>query len=573
MRLLIILVTAFALLLPSGALAKPTSLLEKDFAAIEGLIVMPINDEFIVDLDARNNLHIGDVLTLVNPGKKIFHPVTKEVMGSIQEPVGFLLVTRVLSGYSYAKVLDEDLKPEAGDKVKRFEQVPAVFLDESQSGSELAQQVKASLPQLKWLTDGDDDKAFLTFRLKDDALGVENAQGDYLHEYFVDEATLVSTTTSTMRPVSTPISGSDKKPLQQLADKFMQVIGSETNEVRFSEMDAAIIRQKQSASHGIWVGPRMEGHPVGLAVADLDGDNQQEVAVVLDKKLIISRLVAGVLEPLAEVKIPSSLTTLGIDAVDSDNDGRAELYFPAVRNFHPASFVVQLTNNGYEIVIDNIGWFIRSVELPGMSTKTLVGQRMGKETEGYFGDVFLVNREGDQLKQGSSVGLPGKLSVFSFLPFNDDNGVSYFAHLTERDTLMALTADGSSIWESLQNFGGSETCFDSRKGDDVDWVTPTCMRPRMVKSAGNEILVVQNEGQRTMQRYRNFGKGRVVSMRWNGLTLVESWRSADQFGYVGDYALADVDNDGKEELVMAVKMQHKGFMDGAESSIVSYELQ
>ena len=124
-----------------------------DFAVVEGVVVMPINDEYVVDLDARDDLNVGDVLTLVTPGQKIFHPVSKEVIGSVDNVIGFLQVTRIYSGYSYAKVLTAGVQPDNGARVKRFEQVPALFVDTTENGSELVREFKVNLPQFEWLAE------------------------------------------------------------------------------------------------------------------------------------------------------------------------------------------------------------------------------------------------------------------------------------------------------------------------------------------------------------------------------------------------------------------------------------
>ena len=56
------------LLLPMQVLAKPTSQIEEDFAVVEGLVVMSVNGEYIVDLDYNDNLHVGDILAVVEQG-------------------------------------------------------------------------------------------------------------------------------------------------------------------------------------------------------------------------------------------------------------------------------------------------------------------------------------------------------------------------------------------------------------------------------------------------------------------------------------------------------------------------
>ena len=140
---------------PLTALAALPDDIASDFALVEGVVVMPINDEYIIDLDARDNLAIGDILTLVTPGKKILHPVTKEVIGSVDNVVGFLQVTRIYSGYSYARVLTEGLQPDNGAPIKRFEQVPALIVDTSGSYSGLVRELKVNLPQFQWLAEGE----------------------------------------------------------------------------------------------------------------------------------------------------------------------------------------------------------------------------------------------------------------------------------------------------------------------------------------------------------------------------------------------------------------------------------
>jgi hypothetical protein len=95
----------------------------------------------------------------------------------------------------------------------------------------------------------------------------------------------------------------------------------------------------------------------------------------------------------------------------------------------------------------------------------------------------------------------------------------------------------------------------------------------MVKTSGNEILAVQNDGQRMTANFREFKNSRIVSLAWNGFALVEQWQTAAQRGYLADFALADADNDGTDELVMAVKFKHKGMIDEARSAVVIYELE
>jgi len=557
---------------PSIVFAELTEDVQADFAVVAGVVVMPINDEYIVDLDSRDNLNVGDVLTLVTPGEKIFHPVTREVIGSVDNVVGFLQVTRIYSGYSYAKVLTEGLQPDNGIQVKRFEQVPALFVNTTENGRELVRELKVNLPQFQWLADDEADRALLTFTLQGETLDVRDQQDNTLHRYKVTkDQQLVSAAGSAQRPAVAGQAKPQPKLLQQVTNTVMGVFG-QTNEDRFAEMDEAIIRQKQADRQGIWMGPNLGGSPNGVTVADLDGDGIQETAVVLDNKLVVARIVAGEFNVLAEVPIPIRLQVLGIDALDLDGNGRAELYLSALNNYQVSSLVIELVGDSYEIVIENIRWLLRVVAFPGQAKASLLAQRKAQSERPFIGEIFHVSRDGDKLLEGDSISLPNKLNVFNFQPFVDDNNQLHYAYLTNGDYLKVVSAAGVELWESADYFGGSETCYMPRPPNRDEMLPPLCMPQRMVLLPGGEILVAQNDGQRMVQRFRKFKKSRLVAFDWNGFVLLENWRTASQSGYLGDFAVADADNDGSPELVMAVKFKHKGLTDDARSAIVIYEL-
>ena len=573
MKFIVKLVLLLLFFWPLAAMAELPEQVQSDLAVVAGVVVMPINSEYIVDLDDRDNLHVGDILTLVKPGKKIFHPVSKEVIGTVDEIVGFLQVTRIHSGYSYAKLLTAGAEPPNGASLKRFEQVPAILVTENEADQELARQIQVNLPQFHWLEDNQGGQALLIFNLQRGALDVRTAQGNSLHKYVVTEdQQLVSTVVSAPRPYVTPQSGPEPGPLQKVVTTLMGNV-YQSNDERFAEIDEAIIRKKQANRKDIWMGPDLGGHPTGLAVADLDGDGQLEVAVVLEKKILIARVAEGQFNQLAEVALPASLQILSLDALDLDNNGRAELYLSALGAKNARSLVVEYDGSDYGIVQDGVRWLLRGVTLPGEAGPTLVGQRIDHTVKVFSGDVFRVLRQAGELVEGDPVGLPGQLNLFNFMPFTDDKNQVNYLYLTDGDYLKVISAEGVQLWESDGYFGGSEDCFMVQEQLRDDIQLPTCMRPRFVMMPGNEIVAVQNDGQRMVQRYRSFKKSRLVALAWNGFALTERWQTASQPGYLGDFALADADNDGKAELVMAVKFKHKGLTDEARSTVVIYELQ
>jgi hypothetical protein len=170
------------LFLPLTLFAQIPEQLKKDFSPIAGAIIMPIGEEYLINLDASVNLHVGDILTLVMAGEKIFDPQTKQVIGTIDQPKGYLQVTKIKSGYSYAKLLTQGLHPEKGDRVQRFDQVPTKC-EATQSNSQFADNLKTALPNLKWLSDTDKTDALLFFVLDDNTLKITDAIGTEIKSY------------------------------------------------------------------------------------------------------------------------------------------------------------------------------------------------------------------------------------------------------------------------------------------------------------------------------------------------------------------------------------------------------
>jgi hypothetical protein len=262
-----------------------------------------------------------------------------------------------------------------------------------------------------------------------------------------------------------------------------------------------------------------------------------------------------------------------MDAVDLDGNGRAELYLSALNKYDAESLVVEYTGENYEIVVRRVRWLFRSIAFPGQQEELLFAQRKVAEVDSFYGSIFKVIREGNQLLKGDEVSLPRKLNIFNFLPFMDEKQQINYAYLSQGDYLKVASAEGDTLWDSSDYFGGSDTCYLPRAEFRDEMLWPTCVPQRMVLMPGGEILVAQNDGQRVMKKLSQFKRSRLVALNWDGYSLLESWRTASQSGYLADFVVADADNDGRPELVQAIRFRTKNVLQDARSSIVTYELE
>jgi hypothetical protein len=91
-----------------------------------------------------------------------------------------------------------------------------------------------------------------------------------------------------------------------------------------------------------------------------------------------------------------------------------------------------------------------------------------------------------------------------------------------------------------------------------------------------EVIAVKNYEltERLLKQSRKFKEAQIESLSWNGLGLVTNWKTAKISGYMRDFAIGDFDNDGEDEITVAV-ISKDGSVVGTQpkSSVISYDLK
>jgi hypothetical protein len=96
------------------------------------------------------------------------------------------------------------------------------------------------------------------------------------------------------------------------------------------------------------------------------------------------------------------------------------------------------------------------------------------------------------------------------------------------------------------------------------------------KDGRTEVVCVKNSDRlgNIMEVLTMYYKGMVYAMQWNGMSLIEDWRTPRISGYLSDLAIADVGNVGRPALVMAVNQQKfSGIFSKGTSHLVAFTLK
>ncbi len=128
-----------------------------------------------------------------------------------------------------------------------------------------------------------------------------------------------------------------------------------------------------------------------------------------------------------------------------------------------------------------------------------------------------------------------------------------------------MDGKGKGRWKSSDRFGGTNNFYDTNRKSDLafrpgsgpDWrvfIPGRILVKDLYRDGVLQIIVNKNEfsSGRISERIRSYEKGEIQGLVWDEESLMPDWKTREIKGYIADYQIKDVDNDGNEELVVAV---------------------
>ena len=317
----------------------------------------------------------------------------------------------------------------------------------------------------------------------------------------------------------------------------------------------------------------------GIDVGDVDGDGKNEVVVMDDHNLYVFKYDGEKLSLFQKIETGTHYNFLTIDVADVNRNGVAEIIVTAVVEDDLRSFILEYEEGKFRKITEKAGWFFRVLEHP-KEGPTLIGQRMGSEGIP-TGPIFKFIWKKKSFEKGPKLTLPDmtKVSGFTVGDARGKNEMMVFGFtmgdvrgtgkndiitldLTNRLTI--VSEDGKIPWKSRQSFGGTNNFYDTKKKIDPDYRPGTIPTWRVYINGrilvrdlmGNgvpQVIVNKNQFSSSLfDRVRSFEKGEVYDLVWEDRALETNWKTREIDGYIADYQVKDVDNDGNEELVLAV---------------------
>ena len=252
----------------------------------------------------------------------------------------------------------------------------------------------------------------------------------------------------------------------------------------------------------------------------------------------VAALWEGDNRPFAGFGLKGDQKVIGLDYVDSDGSGTAELYVTIMSRGELESQIWEYKNNRLVKLAEKIPYFFRSIGLAGGTPKLYV-QEQGRGEQQYYGDVYEAKLLGKKIVKHARLVLPRYGTIHSFNQFRNHSGELLTVVFHENNYLVVYDKELKEIWRSNDAFGGSELFYQVEDldrmrtfGDSHRWYF---INQRIQVTANQEILVGKNDGFYVIGNARMYKKGAVYSMYWNGAALEEVWRTKDTQSYMPDF--------------------------------------
>jgi len=308
---------------------------------------------------------------------------------------------------------------------------------------------------------------------------------------------------------------------------------------------------------------------VDFAVADLDGDGKNEIAILGEHKLHIYMWEQGKLNLLAETTVSMTNQTYSMRSIDLNGDGRDELIVSTfeVDNNRPTTYFYSYTNKAISKFADDAFYFASVAKLPPTFEKVLIGQRWDS-IQLFQAGIHLLVKDGSRYVIGNKIQMPTGTNVFNFtwFPSGASDGGNKLVLLNNKERLQLYTSADTKLHLTMSNFSGSSVGMEHYKtvpglGRNTNYELPSLYYAPMrmiaadLEHNGNFVLLVNkpiSTASQFFDRYRFFPQGEIHALYWDGVGLGLKWKTRRIRGSVADLQLADFNNDGILDLVVGL---------------------
>ncbi len=341
-----------------------------------------------------------------------------------------------------------------------------------------------------------------------------------------------------------------------------------------------VVSEDSRVIHGFNKIAEIESIVTAVAVGDIDGDGGNEVVIADDECLYAGRYADGVVENLERIHRNKYKNIIGLDIADLNQNNIHELYVTRLNSHRTAvhSMILEWDGGRFVKIVEKAPFYFK-IDRKTDGTSRLLGQRY-VPNEPYSGEITVLNRRGDELLSGEQImRVSGHNLIGMALYHAPGNDAPLIAAYDEKGYIEVLNMKGAGMWKSSDRYGGSMAYHvlpKKERGSENRRYLQAPIRIADVNRDGTgEILIVKNHdiSKGLLRDLKKFSHFQFCALSWEGGRLKEIWKTVKSPGYISDYRIGDIDNDGKDEMIAAlVEKEGAHFFIKPLTGIVFHEL-
>ncbi|MBE9573282.1 MAG: VCBS repeat-containing protein [Proteobacteria bacterium] len=315
---------------------------------------------------------------------------------------------------------------------------------------------------------------------------------------------------------------------------------------------------------------------LGMDIGDVDGDGQNEMVCIDNRRLYIYKWRQGRFAEIKRIKGRWSPNYVWVDVADLNGNGRAEIYVSNLTHSGAGSLIMEWQGNQLVTLASGLRWFLRVIDHP-VKGKILIGQKRSVGS-GFTPGIHILKMQNSRVVEAGILELSHRATVFNFaLGDIAGQGETNTVLLSKNDHLFLLDEGGKELWRSSDYFGGSLLYIIDNVpvGRELHF-TPRILLTDLDANGQFEVAVCKNLelSRGLMENIRFYQDGELHFLTWDGSILSTAMKTIKFSGAATDYQIKDVDNDGQLELVIiSVKEGWRFLGKTGKSTVIILELE
>jgi TolB-like protein len=336
-----------------------------------------------------------------------------------------------------------------------------------------------------------------------------------------------------------------------------------------------------AGGYSFWRSRNFDRRIDGMALGDVNGDGRTEIVIAEEHVVHLYHFNAGRLQKVAQIAEDKGKFYVSADVADINGNGTPEIFLSALNQFKSGmvSTVFEFDGQAYKPIVEDARWFFR-VTKGKDAIPILLGQRFRGENP-YHSTIHTMRWEnGEYTKEGLIIG-KNKANVLG-AAYGElfAQGRNIAVAYSESDAIRVFSSPDKIGPAADEGYGGTlldATIPTSDKGGirEFKYLPSRLIIDDLDGDGKQELVTVKNRdiAGKMMQTMRKFKKGQLVAINWDGLSLNEAWTTPKLTSYISDFAIGDLDGDGKKDLVASVVVKSgRAMFTKSITHLISYPL-